>query len=985
MKIYYAEHGIFPATYNFKDDEVGAEPSGWTSNNGAGCTTTIISNLDGHKKVLKLFDNNDATRCEINSPTYTAVADNIVEYWFRVDSVAGLRYFNVGLFEGATALFYIIIDNNDLDYYNGGYVSIKDNSIIVDTWHHLKIIPDDSANTFDVYFDGILEGVGLTYWHNSTTGHTKVELSTRTNIGVVPFTGYFDALGIESDADYNIGDNLFVDLHDPYNKIQITSIDTYPTIIPKLDAYFKGSFTVRDNEGQLFSDWNDKDFNIVLIEDNSNNVLFRGFLTGKLFTRDLLTIFIAGIGILFDWQPFGKDGFMNYIISEGLVKAPLSANSILQVKDLNGDDFTWDPAWWVKDAKDLGLLIVDKTAVNTRTWDSSAISQVGGTVRGGNNASTTTFNDGDYYTVREGTITPGNPITVITPIIDGVAVDDTDFLQSIDIEYSFRIYVTAGILARNWGKIYLQILKDTTWETIATATAEAYFGSVSSGWIMGIPIDVDGGNGNQFVIKDTDAELRKYFNKTGPTYTSLKGMRLRSEGDLKTDSYFDIHVDFINVIVSYTSLDVSPVMEVITDSIATAITCSDVSAWDEMGVVENDGFKIGQNTRTIIKDIASEAEIQIELVDNFGNVSVSNLIYPNADTATIQWTSTGGDHFGELNDGNDATYVTETSDGQRDIFAFGDINLRGGYVSSLVISCRQKCNVIERCAIGISYSLDGGVSWSTEKSDELTVNWVTESVDWLGLEIYDLSDFQVRLFYDESVPAGQAFVSELYVVFYISGSSFSKYMARLFKGSYCMEALTAALKLEGAHWYEDYINNKIGIAKPADFVDSTVDLTEANYDQDWEYEDDCNQVKSFYVFGKSDDEIFAKAVDQSISGYISRQIIDESITNVADAQEIADAQLAILKIKRPSIKITLDGVNANLQLGTTVGLTMVRPTVAEKDYIIRKIERSKFGDGIQTIIYCGLGESTVGEKIAKFIRDNAFRSHKALIDRLISP
>jgi len=222
-------------------------------------------------------------------------------------------------------------------------------------------------------------------------------------------------------------------------------------------------------------------------------------------------------------------------------------------------------------------------------------------------------------------------------------------------------------------------------------------------------------------------------------------------------------------------------------------------------------------------------------------------------------------------------------------------------------------------------------------------------------------------------------------VFYQKTNLFNKYMAREFRGNFCMNVLKAVCELEDAHWYEDYINNQICIIKPASFVDSTVDLTEADYEKTWQYTDECNQIKSFYVYGKSEDSIFAKAVDESVAGYISKQLIDESITNVADAQEIADTQLTKLKTKRPSIKLPLKLDNVLLQLGTTVGVTLARPTVAATTHIIRMIERKKVGIIIKTVIYCGLGESPWEEKLARTIRDNADRGHKSLTDRLISP
>ena len=129
-------------------------------------------------------------------------------------------------------------------------------------------------------------------------------------------------------------------------------------------------------------------------------------------------------------------------------------------------------------------------------------------------------------------------------------------------------------------------------------------------------------------------------------------------------------------------------------------------------------------------------------------------------------------------------------------------------VSVITPSSRVKVSALEKQSLANRYSIDGGSNWSSYKAVDTTTSWVWKTVSWSGLEIYDLADFQVELSNFRSA-AGTVYCAELYVVFTISGSSFSKYMARLFKGSYCMEALTAALKLEGAHWYEDYINNKI--------------------------------------------------------------------------------------------------------------------------------------------------------------------------------
>lgn len=224
-------------------------------------------------------------------------------------------------------------------------------------------------------------------------------------------------------------------------------------------------------------------------------------------------------------------------------------------------------------------------------------------------------------------------------------------------------------------------------------------------------------------------------------------------------------------------------------------------------------------------------------------------------------------------------------------------------------------------------------------------------------------------------------------------ASFTKYMARKFKGRHCIEALKAVLDLEGADWIEDYINNKIIIIKPADYIDSTVSLTQANYEHEWEFEDQCNQVKYIYVWGKTSineisqatTNIFAKAVSKTATGENSKQIIDDNIMTQPEAQDIADTQLALLETKRPSIRIPLDGVNILLQLGTYVNLTMARPTVVAADYNMRMIHRFKRGKtGIKTVIYCGMGETDWDEKLIKEIQKLQLETHRALTDRLES-
>ena len=107
MRLYFKDDDHYPATYSFKDDEDGTEPTDWVTNNDTDCTTTVISDLDGHKKVLQVFDDSNAGDCEM-TVQFSKEADTTVEFWIRQDSVAVNTIFKFFLFEDASWKIYIL-------------------------------------------------------------------------------------------------------------------------------------------------------------------------------------------------------------------------------------------------------------------------------------------------------------------------------------------------------------------------------------------------------------------------------------------------------------------------------------------------------------------------------------------------------------------------------------------------------------------------------------------------------------------------------------------------------------------------------------------------------------------------------------------------------------------------------------------------------------------------------------------------------------
>ena len=216
----------------------------------------------------------------------------------------------------------------------------------------------------------------------------------------------------------------------------------------------------------------------------------------------------------------------------------------------------------------------------------------------------------------------------------------------------------------------------------------------------------------------------------------------------------------------------------------------------------------------------------------------------------------------------------------------------------------------------------------------------------------------------------------------------TKYMAQHFKGNYGLQILKKVCLLEGWHWWVDFTDGVFGtilVGHLDDLVDSGIDLTQADYDHNWTFDDDSNYFSKVTVYGNAAYRIQQTVTSGTVESPKTKTFYEETITTNAEALAIATKQLAEWSVKHPSIKLVLKGVNAAIKVGTTITLTMVRPTVAEADYPIRMIERERLGHGgIKTTIYAGMGHTTAGEKIADRINAIMYLAQKAHADRLIT-
>lgn len=195
----------YPASYNFRDDDIGSEPSGWTSNNGANCTTTVIASLYGHKKVLELFDNNAGDACRISKDFDATSITGRVELW--VATTDATKELNILILSSdpLQAINFKIEFDRYFEFSGGAYNLIGVLVPLDNTLIHLRFDFDCVADTYDLYIDGSKELTGKAF-RNVVTEIETIEISTE--VGNSAYSCYADALGISWDANYNVGDNV---------------------------------------------------------------------------------------------------------------------------------------------------------------------------------------------------------------------------------------------------------------------------------------------------------------------------------------------------------------------------------------------------------------------------------------------------------------------------------------------------------------------------------------------------------------------------------------------------------------------------------------------------------------------------------------------------------------------------------------------------------------------------------------------------------
>ena len=799
---------------------------------------------------------------------------------------------------------------------------------------------------------------------------------------------FIDAGGESWDADYAIGDNLI-----NYEWVQITGIKTYPALAPTLSTTSSCAFSLQDFECALFSTWNDRDFTGILIRDSADYIIWQGFITGKTFTAGLTTVFCRGLGFLLEAITFKK----NYIYETGKIAdvTPGAVATRLSLTDEADAAFTWDVNRWIQNANN-AILITDNTKSSTsKEWDCSVITLTGGT--GDTTISKTqTLRDGLNAFVFEGSSVLD---AIMSCTVDGVVISDSYYLSEIRIDLKWFLSIIGSIGQSVDGYYSLQIMKNGLWQTLAGYTIR-YTASTIENKNYTAEYGIGDSELGDFIIKETPVELAKYFNKDGGNnYDELQGLRFKMIGKQGVNFESFMKLDYLKITVYYDSYDISPVQHKITNNAASTIDCFGVN-WDEEGVAIADTFAIGEHTLKILQDLALEMGLDIYI----GTAAVTEDVVkddllPAGDGATTDWTpSVGGAHYLKLDEGfggvadGEAVYVVDGDENKEEWITIEPFSMGAsgqGILTALHLNTDIFTAGTPANAPLADISFDGGTTWEGEKA--LSMFAGERSVEWTGLSATQtqFNVLIVKFIAPAVMDADDVIQLQRFTVDIIYDkvdSILTRYMARDFWGQYGLSVLNSVCELEGVFWYEDNVNNRLVITHLDYLIAGGDSFTQADYGHEFEYQDDCNQFKHVEVYGDQALGIYWKETDPAAANISVqvKQIVDNSIRTFADAEVIAENQLAIYKDKRPSIRFTVDGTHPNSIVGVTLNLTMVRPTVAATNYIIRKKDQVRISSTLlKTTFYVGLGHTPPVEALADTIRKLAWFSHKNMTNNLI--
>ena len=870
-------------------------------------------------------------------------------------------------------------------------------TIVGDT--HATTTIDDLSATEILYC-----GVGMTI-----TGTDVPAATTITVVGATSITISQAATGTTNDVTFTLGG---------YAWTQVTGIVSYPDINERMDNYGTCTVVVSDYEGAAFDSWHARDFVPVKIEDADSNILFQGYLKNRRFTRESITLALVGFAAVLDGTPFNK----NYVLAEGKVKTVPGTTGLAASYDISADvqicaglcsDGT---NYYVVSYTDEKIVKYTKAFVWVAEYDISGdVGEPYGIAYNGTNFFVTSQGDDKVYEYNSAFALQGSydlsgdvdELTLIAYLIgdfyvadlaDHVFLYNSAFELQDEWDLSAYLSTNSGMTYRN-GYFWITSLNDDKVFKFSTSfvyqdeyidTSGEMAACYGFSWIDGC-----------FLASSGAAEIIYRYLETGTYFSDDLSLALQQDDEDEGDPDFEWDPDrWIYprdtgiLIVDNSQGEYSKEWQ------CSALVST--NEYDEEGGVagtitasDNIYYRFTTyNSTTAYVDFTMDTGVDLLTSKTLERIEIDFTMHCNYTPSSSLRIYLDKDGVYELhkawfigsfgpNTFSDTITLTEDLADYLDEAAGSYTGLKGLRITMVNGIFESPTVAVDYLKVKVFYT-ETAFSPIMEKIYDSGASWIVSYMDWttsgvVAGDLFKIGENTASILGDIISTLDPALGITLEIK-----STLSKYMARDFRGNKCVDALKAVKLLEGMFWKEDHTNKKIIISKEADFVDSGVDLTEADYEPGWEYEDDCNHFRQIDVYGNSSLNVCANATDTTSTSLMTKTIIDDTIMTNADAQEVADTQLAIWKDKNPSIFATLHGTNEDLEVMKLADITLARPTVAKTAYVIRRLNRVRVGEHVKTRIYCGLGSTPEDEKLANTIRDLQFLAQKSRTERLIN-
>lgn len=193
----------YPGTYSFTDDVVGSIPDDWTVTDAdATQWFEVVSELDGHSRVLRLYDNkNGSPTVKIKQLFSSTQTTGTLEFWVRTSHIN--KYTLVGIRDGWTdnMVYLQFATDGTINYYDGS-THVLD-TYLADKWYHIRIY-FDTAVGWSIWINGVLKGYELGFRGSPLNMDIFTIDSGSTVAG---YSTWFDAISYSWDDDYDTGKN----------------------------------------------------------------------------------------------------------------------------------------------------------------------------------------------------------------------------------------------------------------------------------------------------------------------------------------------------------------------------------------------------------------------------------------------------------------------------------------------------------------------------------------------------------------------------------------------------------------------------------------------------------------------------------------------------------------------------------------------------------------------------------------------------------